>query len=216
MTEETTLNLMQKILKAREMLAKVPLKKTGWNSYSQYYYFTYPDVRDAVQPVFDKLGLVDFVQLTLVEGTEDIYHGVLTIVDVDTGEERDFCLDMKWAAIKGQIAQQASGSTYSYVQRYLLMMVMALVEGSDVDSAVATFNQDRLSPKNLTAIKRLVERIYGSLEEAPKHKILASVATDEAPVNTWADLTPEQGKEVYRQLKVKEKQMARAAQEEDE
>ena len=76
MSEEIKkLNLFQKIQKARVELQKREIKKTGYNKYSNYYYFELSDFLSPINEICGELGLYTEFQYSNTEAWLTIYDG---------------------------------------------------------------------------------------------------------------------------------------------
>lgn len=133
-------NIYQRLLKLRAA-ARGGIIKGGRNTFNKYNYFQLEDIYALVGPVCEELGLFSYYTFQFDAG-RGVYHCALTFQIVEEPEEESpvemvlsFHADLFHEAIKGQVAQQASGSTYSYGLRYLWQMVLQLTEqNSDPDA----------------------------------------------------------------------------------
>ena len=122
------LNLFQKIQKARVELQKREIKKTGYNKYSNYYYFELSDFLSPINEICGELGLYTEFQYSNTEAW-------LTIYDVDNTEEyRRWNTPVEVASLKGCSMIQNIGGTQSFARRYLYMMAFEIAESDAIDN----------------------------------------------------------------------------------
>lgn len=126
-SEQKKINLFKKISKARVELQKKELKKTGYNKYSNYYYFELGDFLPFVNEICDELGLYCEFQFEEKKAT-------LTITDSDKIEDsRTWSTPIEIATLKGCSAIQNIGGAQSFARRYLYMMAFEIAEADAID-----------------------------------------------------------------------------------
>ncbi len=127
-TTYTISGVHRKLQEARIQLQNKTLTKTGYNSYSQYYYFELSDFLPTVQEIFKDLGLCGVVSFTSELAS-------LTITDIDTGSSIVITSPMGSAALKGMHEIQNIGATETYQRRYLWVTAMEIVENDAIDAS---------------------------------------------------------------------------------
>lgn len=111
----------QKLQKARLILQKTELKKSGFNKFSGYPYFELRDFLPAIQTIFSEVGLCGIVSF-------DAHNASLRVVDVEDNSEVTFTSPMGSAALKGCHEVQNIGAVETYQRRYLYVTAMEIVE----------------------------------------------------------------------------------------
>lgn len=153
--EETpkTPNVYQKLIKARAMLLKEEIKKTGKNMHMQFKYFELDDIVPVATRIFEELGLVPIVNFT-----EEV--ATLEMTNVDKPEET-----IVFSAPFHQVARnaatnemQALGSSITYMRRYLYMIAMDICEDDTIDSDAGTKAPAPVAKPTRTAPATPVER----------------------------------------------------------
>ena len=146
---ENKMNIMQKIAKARVMLQKKNLKKSGLNKFAQFKYFELADFLPAVNEIFDELGLYAEFFITpedrsIDDGTgqilvqPEIAHLNIYNSDDPTGQPRHFTSMIAEAGTKGATPIQQLGSVHTYMRRYLYMEALEIVESDALDAVVGS------------------------------------------------------------------------------
>jgi len=121
------MSVYAKLQKARGVLLKMPLKKSGKNKFAGFEYFELGDFIPAISGIFEAVGLCGVVSFTSDTAT-------LSIVDCEDGQTIHFQSPMVFAEnSKGQ-AIQSLGATHTYMRRYLWLMAMEIVENDAIDA----------------------------------------------------------------------------------
>lgn len=155
MAEEKKLNIYQKIQRARVELQKRDLKKTGYNKYSNYYYFELGDFLPQINEICDKLGLY-------CEFQYEEKFATLTIFDTGAEAEnkRVWKTPIEVASLKGCSTIQNIGGTQSFARRYLYMMAFEIAETDAIDSgSVDTdleLGKQKINKASILTIKSLI------------------------------------------------------------
>jgi hypothetical protein len=153
MAEEKKLNIFQKIQKARVDLQKKDLKKTGYNKYSNYYYFELGDFLPQINEICDKLGLYCEFQYEEKSATLSIY-------DTDSDNLRIWATPVEVAELKGCSTIQNIGGTQSFARRYLYMMAFEIAETDAIDNggvdADAELAKQKINKASVLTIKSLI------------------------------------------------------------
>lgn len=118
----------KKLMNARMMLQQTELKKSGYNKFSNYYYFELGDFLPQINQIFHDRGLCGVISYT-----KD--YADLTITDVDDGTFITISSPMVEANLKGAHAIQNLGAVETYQRRYLWMTAMEIVEHDALDSS---------------------------------------------------------------------------------
>ncbi|MFR0015268.1 ERF family protein [Clostridium paraputrificum] len=156
MSEEVKkLNLFQKIQKARVELQKREIKKTGYNKYSNYYYFELSDFLSPINEICGELGLYTEFQYSNTEAW-------LTIYDVDNTEEfRQWNTPVEVASLKGCSMIQNIGGTQSFARRYLYMMAFEIAESDAIDNGgvdeEAELGKQKINKASVLTINGLID-----------------------------------------------------------
>lgn len=128
-TKEQTMNVYQKLLKARAMFLSANAKKSGKNMTLAFKYFELDDIVPIATTIFEGVGLISVVNFT-----NDI--ATLTIVNTDNTEESvTFTAPMVVSeGNKAVTPVQALGATITYFRRYLYMIALDICEPDGIDS----------------------------------------------------------------------------------
>jgi len=121
------MKIYAKLIKARNMLRKLELKKSGHNKFAGYQYFELGDFLPYVESIFEHVGLCDIISFT-----EEI--ATMTIYDVEDGSSVVFTSPMGSANLKGCHMVQNIGAVETYQRRYLYTVAMAIVEHDALDA----------------------------------------------------------------------------------
>ena len=129
-----TMNVYQKLAKARMMFLQSDAKKTGKNMHLSFKYFELDDIVPVATKIFEEVGLI-----SLTNFTSDI--ATMTIVNVDDSDD-----NILFTAPFNQIApivsnsgkqatneMQALGSSITYMRRYLYMIALDICEPDSID-----------------------------------------------------------------------------------
>ena len=121
-----------KLQKARMMLQTAPIKKSGHNKFSGYFYFELGDFLPTVNQIFHELGLCSVISF-------DKELATLRIIDTSNGGSITFTSPMAEANLKGCHPIQNLGAVETYSRRYLYVTALEIVEHDALD---ATTGQD--------------------------------------------------------------------------
>ena len=132
-TSPKTMNVYQKLLKARATFLGANAKKSGKNMTLAFKYFELDDIVPIATNIFEEIGLLSVVNFTADTAT-------LTIVNTENGSESiDFTAPMVISeGNKAVTPVQALGATITYFRRYLYMMALDICEPDEIDSVGAT------------------------------------------------------------------------------
>ena len=166
------MKLIQKIAKAKNEIKESKLKKEGKNKFSNYDYFTPPQVELLVNQVCASNGML--TKFDLIRDTLGVF-GRLTIFDIDT--DNFLCYDMATAIpeIKATNIAQQLGGCVTYTERYLKMSAFGITDANlDFDS------QDNRPKKDVMDIEEeiiwLTEVQFNSAMKSDKKGILATLS----------------------------------------
>lgn len=132
-TTPKTMNVYQKLLKARANFLGANAKKSGKNMTLAFKYFELDDIVPIATKIFEEVGLISVVNFTAETAT-------LTIVNTENGDESiAFAAPMVISeGNKAVTPVQALGATITYFRRYLYMMALDICEPDEIDSVGAT------------------------------------------------------------------------------
>ena len=128
-----TMNVYQKLLKARATFLGANAKKSGKNMTLAFKYFELDDIVPIATKIFEEIGLISVVNFTADTAT-------LTIVNTENGDE-SIAFTAPMVISEGNKAVtpvQALGATITYFRRYLYMMALDICEPDEIDSVGAT------------------------------------------------------------------------------
>ena len=131
--DPTTMNVYQKLLKARATFLGANAKKSGKNMTLAFKYFELDDIVPIATKIFEEIGLISVVNFTTDTAT-------LTIVNTDNGDE-SIAFTAPMVISEGNKAVtpvQALGATITYFRRYLYMMALDICEPDEIDSVGST------------------------------------------------------------------------------
>lgn len=134
--EAKALGIYKKLQLARVTVQAAGLKKTGYNDYSNFYYFQLEDFLPSATSVFKEIGLTPIFTLNHKSDDNGLQSdfATLTIINNDDTEEQvTFEAPYKEATNSSNPIQNL-GSSITYLRRYLYMMALDLSETDIVDS----------------------------------------------------------------------------------
>ena len=188
------MSVHKKLMEARIRLQKTELKKTGFNKFAGYYYFTLADFAAQVQAICSELKLCGVVSYTTELAT-------LNIIDMEDGSSITITSPMAEANLKGCHPIQNIGAVETYQRRYLWVTAMEMVEfeildataGGGTKSAAATGLLDNIPLARmaiLESVKAAIIDAYnaGSIKDA--HDAFYEVSDNEEKMAMWSMLKP--------------------------
>lgn len=133
--EITTMNIYQKLLKARAMFLEADVKKTGKNMHLSFKYFELEDIVPTATRIFGEVGIVPLVNFTADTAT-------MTMVNTDNPDETVTFVSPfnQIAPIVSNTGKQATnemmalGSSITYMRRYLYMIALDICESDGIDA----------------------------------------------------------------------------------
>ncbi len=130
-TTTKTLNVHQKLLKARATFLKSEVTKSGKNMHLAFKYFELDDIVPKATTIFEEIGIVPVVSF-------DADRAFMTLHNVDDPTDTaTFTLPLvQLSENKGTNAVQAFGATVTYYRRYLYMIALDICEPDEIDGGV--------------------------------------------------------------------------------
>ena len=136
-TTPKTMNVYQKLLKARAMFLGSDAKKTGKNIQLAFKYFELDDIVPIATKIFEEVGLISLVSF---EGEK----AVMQILNTDNPDEiasftAPFIALEPIVSNTGKKAtneMQALGSSITYMRRYLYMIALDICEPDEIDNGL--------------------------------------------------------------------------------
>jgi len=165
------MEIYKKIAKAKEQIKSSKLKKEGENKFSHYNYFTPEQVESLV---FEACQTNELVTKFDLKRNEFGVLGILTIVDLHSGEKLEYEMATAIPEIKATNIAQQLGGCVTYTERYLKMSVFGIVENSlDFDDKDNSQKQESktddkawLSKSQFTdAIQKIQNANFGGLSK---------------------------------------------------
>lgn len=133
-----TLNVYQKLLKARTMFLEFNVQKTGKNMHLSFHYFELDDIVPPATRIFEEVGIIALPNFTADTAT-------LTVVNVDNPFEESITFTAPFNQIAPIVSNtgkqatnemQALGSSITYMRRYLYMMALDICESDSIDANI--------------------------------------------------------------------------------
>lgn len=121
------MSVYTKLNQAREKFHSLELKKTGKNTFANYYYFELGDFLIPALQVFREVGLCAYVSF-------DKDMATMTIVDLESSERMEIKSPMGSASLKGCHEVQNIGAVETYQRRYLWVAALEIVEHDALDA----------------------------------------------------------------------------------
>jgi hypothetical protein len=133
-----TMNVRQKLAKARLFFLNQKVQKSGKNMHLEFRYFELEDIVPPALRIFARVGLT-----TSPEFTEN--YATMYVYNTDNVEEPPMAFTVPYREIKPIVSNQgkevtnplqALGSSITYLRRYLWMLVLDITEPDDVDATL--------------------------------------------------------------------------------
>ena len=147
----------RKLMEARIRLQKTELKKSGHNTFANYYYFELADFIPAVQQIFYDVKLCGIVSYKA-----DIAE--LAIYDTEDGSVAVITSPMSEASLKGVHPIQNLGAVETYQRRYLWMTAMEIVEHDRLDGGAEEIKKEVKKPEEVikpAEVKKVIPAVVG-------------------------------------------------------
>ena len=173
-------NIYLKLAKARIETQKKVTKKSGYNKYADYDYFTLDDFLTIATTELEKQGLIALFNLKKMYVKElGTVEEVATLTITDGANSIEFTTPSAEAIVKGAVPIQNLGSKHTYLKRYLYMNAMELSETDAVDETIGKEEKQAEAKKvelkkatdaQLVLLKKLYtnEELNAILEKANK------------------------------------------------
>ena len=135
-----TMNVRQKLAKARLYFLNQKVQKSGKNMHLEFKYFELEDIVPPAIRIFARVGLT-----TNIEFTDD--KAVMSVFNADNIEEAPMTFTVPYREVKPIVSNQgkevtnpmqALGSSITYLRRYLWMAVLDITEPDDVDASLGS------------------------------------------------------------------------------
>jgi len=164
------MSVYQKLIKARNMLRKLELKKSGHNKFAGYNYFELGDFLPHVQAIFEEVGLCDVIYF-------DKDMAYMNIFDIEDGSFTLFTSPMGSAQLKGCHEVQNIGAVETYQRRYLYVSAMAISEHDALDATTGAVEPVK---------KEVVEKPIATRKMAgEKGEFQISIPNPPDDINDW-------------------------------
>ena len=137
-TKDKTMNVYQKLLKARANFLGSDTKKSGKNMHLAFKYFELDDIVPVATKIFEEVGLISIANFTNDTAT-------MTIVNTDDSNDR-----VEFTAPFNQLApivsssgkqatneMQALGSSITYMRRYLYIIALDICEPDNIEPTLS-------------------------------------------------------------------------------
>ena len=122
------MKIYEKLQKAREFIKNSDLKKSGYNDYSKYSYYTPEQVDKLVHEACKDVKLLNLFSL---KKNKHGYYGELTLIDLeDEKGEIVFIQSTDIPVIKATNVTQQIGGAVTYTNRYMLMTAFDIVDNN--------------------------------------------------------------------------------------
>lgn len=186
-------NIYSKMQKARCEFQEKPLKKSGWNSFSNFAFFELKDVQPTINALLEKYNMC-----SLMSFGNDL--ATLTIINSENPEEKMvFTSPMSTAKLKACHEVQNLGAVETYIRRYLWFAAFEIVESDGLDATVGKDDKPSKTKANVNAAKivKLIESKYVN-EMAVKQHVKSAYGVD-----AYEQLSDKQAKELMEMLSQK-------------
>jgi len=141
------MSIHQKLSDARVEFHGLNLKKSGFNTYSEYHYFELVDFLIKGMEVLRNQGLMT---LPVSFGTE---LATMTLIDMENGDTLFFTTPMSSAKLKACHEVQNLGAVQTYLRRYLWIALLEIVEQSDIDATEAEAPLERITEEQAASLR---------------------------------------------------------------
>ena len=136
-TTPKTMNVYQKLLKARAMFLDSDAKKTGKNIQLAFKYFELDDIVPIATKIFEEVGLISLVSF-------EKESAFMSILNIDNPDE-SVTFTAPFATLEPIVSNtgkkatnemQALGSSITYMRRYLYMIALDICEPDEIDNGL--------------------------------------------------------------------------------
>lgn len=185
MSEEKSLNIYQKLQKARIEIQNAGVKKSGKNTFSHYDYFELSDFLPNINNAMGKYQLTSIFNFTREKAT-------LMLINAEkVAEGITFETPVAISPLKGCNEMQNIGAAQSYARRYLYFMAFEIAENDMLDSDKTKVDEDKelarkkIDPVKASTIKELIQKT--STDEKSLLKYYKISAVDNMTNEIFAD-----------------------------
>ena len=187
-TTPKTMNVYQKLLKARTMFLASNTQKSGKNMHLAFKYFELDDIVPIATSIFNEVGLISLVSF-------DNEKALMSIANIDDPDDTiTFSTPMvQLSENKGTNAVQAFGATVTYYRRYLYMIALDICEPDEIDAGLK--NKPAPAPTPTPVAAPEVKPTPTPINLAPAEKPLTNAD------GNASDIQIKQLKEVLKKLK---------------
>ncbi len=135
-----TMNVRQKLAKARLYFLNQKVTKSGKNMHLEFKYFELEDIVPPAIRIFARVGLTTNIEFTDTTATMNVFN-------TDNPEEAPIAFSVPYREVKPIVSNagkevtnpmQALGSSITYLRRYLWMTVLDITEPDEIDAALGT------------------------------------------------------------------------------
>jgi hypothetical protein len=170
-----TMNVRQKLSKARLYFLNQKVSKSGKNMHLEFKYFELEDIVPPAIRIFARVGLT-----TTIDFTDD--RATMYVYNTDNPEEAPLAFAVPYREVKPIVSNQgkevtnpmqALGSSITYLRRYLWMTVLDITEPDDIDATLGS--EDSTEDSNEFA----EETAAAATKKEKKKKAPATVAERE-------------------------------------
>ena len=181
-----TMNVYQKLLKARTMFLGSNTQKSGKNMHLAFKYFELDDIVPIATKIFEEVGLISIVSFAENSAT-------MNILNTDNPDESiSFTAPLiQLGENKGTNAVQAFGSTVTYYRRYLYMIALDICEPDEIDAGL----KGNTAPPATVAAPEVKPTTSAPINLAPAEKPLTNADGNASEIQI------KQLKEVLKKLK---------------
>lgn len=163
------MKLIQKIARAKNEIKESKLKKEGKNSFSNYSYFTPPQIELLVNQVCQSQGML--TKFDLIRNELGVF-GKLTIFDIDSDESLSYDMATAIPEIKATNIAQQLGGCVTYTERYLKMSAFGITDANlDFDN-----HDNRPKAEEKVEVIWLTDAQFDSAMKSDKKGILATLS----------------------------------------
>lgn len=201
------LNIYEKLQKCRVELQKSDLKKTGHNTYSNYFYFELGDFLPRINELQYENKLVSIFSYSNELAT-------LEIINTESVEETImFSTPIVVPSLKACNELQNIGGTQTFARRYLYVMAFEISEQDLVSKTELTEEDEMKTAENLRIDKIKVGIVKDLLEKA---EVTEQAMCDRYEIKKIGDITnimfPKILKKLETTIEAKNKELDRLAQ----
>lgn len=190
------MNIYKKLQEVRTRLQELPIKKSGYNRFSEYKYFEMTDFMPDVKKLFNELGLC--ATLNFKNDPAE-----LIITNIEKPEESlTFYCPIKDVSLKGCHPVQNLGAQITYITRYLWVMALEINESDILDSQPNAESKPRVK-KEINPLQPKIDELKQLSSEEPVNL--------EQIVTVWRSLDSAKQKIVWKMLNSNEQAVIRHA-----